>query len=147
MKRSIETGVRNTTLEPMVCDEIRALTLSARSNEAYHLSFGELIMRSLWIMLVADHGRLHHTAPERDDCEAYRLLAELIVGDAISSIDEKIRSFALSNTVGGDAMLAQARSLKRYTDGLMAEEAARAAHAVDQVFARARAYSPARNAM
>jgi hypothetical protein len=134
---SIAIGVRHALLTPVVRAELRALA-DARDREQ-PITLSAAFMRLMWAALVSEHTERYAAPPTRPDCAAYRLLAEYFVGDAIDSIDEKIaQTFAKSKS--DDALIDEARHLKQVTDALLADEAANAEIAVEEMLASAHRY-------
>jgi hypothetical protein len=135
MKHAFEIGVRHASLPPMVCEEIRMITLASQTGQP--TTFSTLITRTFWTLLVSNHIERYREAPSHDDCESYRLLAELITGDAISSIDTKVHDLLEKSETNEDALLLEARTLLRFTQGLQRQEALREQRAVLDVCQRA----------
>jgi hypothetical protein len=134
MKRAMAVGIRHLPLSVMVRDELRT-ALSARDANAAE-TVANLLTRSLWAALISDHLDTYGAAPSREDCASYRLLAEYIAGDAIDSIDHKL-AHCFTKTTDADPLLTEARALKRITDAMLSEEAARIDIAIDEMHASA----------
>jgi hypothetical protein len=137
MKPSIAFGIRHLALAPVVRAELRTLA-DARAHDAM-TTLGAVFMRIIWAALVSEHTARHGAPPSRPDCAAYRLLAEYFAGDAIDSIDEKI-AHTRAKTKTDDPLLDEARHLKQVTDALLADEAANAEIAVEEMLASAHRY-------
>ena len=78
------------------------------------LTFNMLITRTLWIMLVSDHTAQHRAIPSAEDCEGYRIFAELCTGDAVDHIDQRLRDSIAQRGQSVDPFLQEARALKRF---------------------------------
>jgi hypothetical protein len=135
MKNAFEVGVRHVSLSPMVCEEIRMITLASQTGQP--ATFATLVTRTFWTLLVSNHIARYREAPSHDDCESYRLLAELITGDAISSIDTRVHDLLEKSEANEDALLLEARTLLRFTQSLQRQEALREQRAVQDVCQRA----------
>jgi hypothetical protein len=114
MKRTFEMGVRNALLPPLACEEIRALALAAQAG--HDTTFATLVTRTFWTLLISNHIARYRAAPSQEDCESYRLLAEFIVGDAISTVDKRVHDLIEKSDANEDALLpsaTRARSVDR----------------------------------
>jgi hypothetical protein len=141
MKHAFEIGVRHASLPPMVCEEIRVITLASQTGQP--ATFATLVTRTFWTLLVSNHIERYREAPSQDDCESYRLLAELIAGDSISSIDTRVHDLFEKSEANEDALLLEARTLLRFTQGLQRQEALREQRAVEALHRRAVHYANA----
>jgi hypothetical protein len=133
--RRLAAGARNALLTPMTREEIRALMISDNADSTLDLS--ALITRSLWIMLVSDHVAQHNAVPGEADCEGYRLLAELCMGDAVDAMDQRIRDCLAQRGQSADPFLQEARSLKRFADEIAARETDQSRQSVKEIRQRA----------
>jgi hypothetical protein len=139
MNRALQAGASHATLSPLVCEDIRALTLAAQTGRP--ATFSQLVVRSFWMLLISAHAERYREAPSHDDCESYRLLAELVTGDAISAIDAKLRDLFEAAPANEDTLLLEARTLFRFTQALQREESLREQRAVEAVCQRAAHYA------
>jgi hypothetical protein len=139
MKNAFKIGVRHALLPPMVCEEIRMITLASQSGQP--ATFAALVTRTFWALLVSNHTARYREAPSHDDCESYRLLAELITGDAISNIDTKVHDLLEKCEGDEDVLLLEARTLLRFTQGLQRQEAQREREAVEALHRRASSHA------
>jgi hypothetical protein len=139
MSRTLQAGARHATLSPLVCEDIRALTLAAQTGQP--ATFSQLVVRSFWMLLISVHAERYREAPSHDDCESYRLLAEMVTGDAISAIDDKLQDLFEAAQAGEDTLLLEARTLFRFTQALQREESLREQRSVETVHRRAAHYA------
>ncbi|MGL4231235.1 MAG: hypothetical protein ACRDAM_10380 [Casimicrobium sp.] len=139
MKRKILAGIRHAPMPPLACTLVR--DAARGTGQDAPLTLATLATRALWMMLVAEHVDRYREAPADEDCEAYQLLAEVAMGDAIDLIDERLRDAASKYAHVDDALLTEAREMKRYTDEIMQAEASRAKDAVADVRSRAERYA------
>jgi hypothetical protein len=139
VNRAFAAGVRHAPLPPIACEEIRAIALAAQTGHT--ATFAMLVTRTFWTLLISNHIDRYREAPSQEDCESYRLLAEFIVGDAISNVDTRVHDLLEKSEANEDALLLEARTMLRFTQDLQRQEALREQRAVEQVRQRAERYA------
>jgi hypothetical protein len=136
--RRLQNGSRHALLSPMVREELRALMVSDAADRS--LTFTTLITRTLWIMLVSDHTAQHRSIPSAEDCEGYRMFAELCAGDALDHIDQRIRDSIAQHAQSADPFLQEARALKRFADEIAQRDVKETQTSVKQIQLRAETF-------
>jgi hypothetical protein len=136
--RRLRNGPRHALLSPMVREELRALMVSDAADRS--LTFTTLMTRTMWIMLVSDHTAQHQAIPSAEDCEGYRMFAELCIGDAVDHIDQRIRDSIAQRGQSADPFLQEARALKRFADEIAQREAGETQASIKQIQLRAETF-------
>ncbi len=136
--RRLRNGTRHALLSPMVREELRALMVSDAADRS--LTFTTLLMHTLWIMLVSDHTAQHRSIPSAEDCEGYRMFAELCVGDPVDHIDQRIRDSIAQRGQSTDPFLQEARALKRFADEIAKRDASETQTSVKKIQLRAETF-------
>ncbi len=136
--RRLRNGTRHALLSPMVREELRALMVSDAADRS--LTFTTLMTHTLWIMLVSDHTAQHRSIPSAEDCEGYRMFAELCAGDSVDHIDQRIRDSIAQRGQSSDPFLQEARALKCFADEIAKRDASETQTSVKNIQLRAETF-------